>query len=135
VRSTVLIGGEASVGPSSVAMTGADVVHLACHGTFSRENPMFSSLLVGDGPMFVYDLERIDPPPKVVVLSACHAGVHATPTGREILGLTASLLAMGPRAVIAATVPMPDTLATVDVMARLHDRQPRCPLTSSSHVI
>ena len=138
-------------------MTGADVVHLACHGRFSRENPMFSSLLLGDGPMFVYDLERIDPPPKVVVLSACHAGVHATPTGREILGLTASLLAMGPRAVIAATVPIPDTLATVDVMARLHDRlaagvrpadalrdargsrsrrrwrlrQPRCPLTSA----
>ena len=85
--STVLIGAEASVGASSAAMTGADVVHLACHGRFSRENPMFSSLLVGDGPMFVYDLERIDPPPKVVVLSACHAGVHATPTGREILGL------------------------------------------------
>ena len=83
---------------------------------------MFSSLLLDDGPMFVYDLERIDPPPKVVVLSACHAGAHATPTGQEILGLTASLLAMGPRAVIVATVPIPDTLATVDVMARLHDR-------------
>jgi CHAT domain-containing protein len=70
--------------------------------------------------MFVYDLERVAPPPKVVVLSACHAGVHATPTGREILGLTASLLAAGPRAVVAATVPIPDTLGTVDVMARLH---------------
>ena len=120
--STVLTGAEATVGASSLAMTGADVVHLACHGRFSRDNPMFSSLLLGDGPMFVYDLERIDPPPKVVVLSACHAGVHATPTGREILGLTASLLAMGPRAVIAATVPIPDTLGTVDVMGRLHDR-------------
>jgi hypothetical protein len=120
--STVLTGTDANVGASSVAMTGADVVHLACHGRFSRENPMFSSLLLGDGPMFVYDLERIDPPPNVVVLSACHAGAHATPTGHEILGLTASLLAMGPRAVIAATVPIPDTLATVDVMARLHDR-------------
>jgi CHAT domain-containing protein len=81
---------------------------------------MFSSLLLGDGPMFVYDLERIEPAPKVVVLSACHAGAHATPTGREILGLTASLLASGPRAVIAATVPIPDTFATVDMMARLH---------------
>jgi CHAT domain-containing protein len=56
------------------------------------------------------------------VLSACHAGTHATPTGREILGLTASLLASGPRAVIAATVPIPDTFATVDVMVRLHAR-------------
>ena len=112
----------ANVADVSAAMTGADVAHVACHGRLSRENPMFSSLLLSDGPMFVYDLERIEPPPRIVVLSACHAGVHATPTGREILGLTASLLAMGPRAVIAATVPIPDTLATVDVMARLHDR-------------
>ena len=79
-------------------------------GGSPSENPMFSSLLLGDGPMFVYDLERIAPAPGVVVLSACHAGAHATPAGREILGLTASLLAMGPRAVVAATVPIPDTL-------------------------
>jgi tetratricopeptide (TPR) repeat protein len=117
---TLLTGPGATVAAASAAMSGADVVHLACHGRFSSENPMFSSLLLGDGPMFVYDLERIEPAPKVVVLSACHAGAHATPTGREILGLTASLLASGPRAVIAATVPIPDTFATVDVMARLH---------------
>jgi CHAT domain-containing protein len=119
---TVLTGARATVAASSAAMGGADVVHLACHGRFSAENPMFSSLLLGDGPMFVYDLERIEPAPKIVVLSACHAGTHATPTGREILGLTASLLASGPRAVIAATVPIPDTFATVDVMVRLHTR-------------
>ncbi len=118
----VLTGADATVAATSRAMGGADVVHLACHGRFSAENPMFSSLLLGDGPMFVYDLERIEPAPKVVVLSACHAGTHATPTGREILGLTASLLATGPRAVIAATVPIPDTFATVDVMVRLHSR-------------
>jgi tetratricopeptide (TPR) repeat protein len=118
----VYAGAGANVADVSAAMTGADVAHVACHGRLSRENPMFSSLLLGDGPMFVYDLERIEPPPRIVVLSACHAGSHATPTGREILGLTASLLAMGPRAVIAATVPIPDTLATVDVMAELHDR-------------
>ena len=119
---TVLTGAGATVAAASAAMGGADVVHLACHGRFSAENPMFSSLQLGDGPMFVYDLERIEPAPKIVVLSACHAGTHATPTGREILGLTASLLASGPRAVIAATVPIPDTFATVDVMVRLHTR-------------
>jgi tetratricopeptide (TPR) repeat protein len=118
--STVQAGPRASVAAVASAMGAADVVHFACHGRFSAENPMFSSLLVADGPMFVYDLERVAPSPKVIVLSACHAGAHATPTGREILGLTASLLAAGPRAVIAATVPIPDTLGTVDVMVRLH---------------
>jgi tetratricopeptide (TPR) repeat protein len=120
--SAVLTGAGATVAGVGQAMRGCGVAHLACHGRFSSENPMFSSLLVADGPMFVYDLERVAPPPRVVVLSACHAGVHATPTGREILGLTASLLASGPRAVIAATVPIPDTFGTVDVMARLHEQ-------------
>ena len=54
------------------------------------------------------------------MLSACSAGHHATPAGKEILGLTASLLATGPRAVIAATVAVPDTSSTVEFMAELH---------------
>ena len=33
--------------------------------------------------MFVYDLERLSPPPAVVVLSACSAGKHATPAGND----------------------------------------------------
>ena len=101
-------------------MRNVDVAHLVCHGSFSSQNPMFSSLRLADGPMFVYDLERLSPPPAVVVLSACSAGKHATPAGNEILGLAASLLAAGPRAVIAATVAVPDTSSTVDFMKELH---------------
>jgi CHAT domain-containing protein len=113
------VGDRATVGAVEEAMRRVDVVHLVCHGSFSRENPMFSSLRLADGPMFVYDLERFAPP-SVVVLSACSAGTHATPAGTEILGLTASLLAIRTRAVIAATVVVPDTSSTVDVMEELH---------------
>jgi hypothetical protein len=116
----VLAAGEATVGATAEAMHGADVAHLVCHGRFSGDNPMFSSLQLADGPMFVYDLERLARPPRFVVLSACHAGAHAVPAGREVLGLTASLLARGPRAVVAATVPIPDTTSTIDLMAALH---------------
>jgi CHAT domain-containing protein len=95
-------------------MRNADVAHLVCHGNFSSTNPMFSSLRLADGPMFVFDLERLSPPPAVVVLSAC------LPAGNEILGLAASLLAAGTRAVIAAPVAVPDTSSTVDFMNELH---------------
>ena len=117
---TLLAGERATVGAVEEAMRRVDVAHLVCHGSFSSENPMFSSLRLADGPMFVYDLERLSPPPHVVVLSACSAGSHATPAGKEILGLTASLLATGPRAVIAATVAVPDASSTVDFMGELH---------------
>jgi CHAT domain-containing protein len=115
----LLLGEEATVSAADEAMRRVDVAHLVCHGTFSSENPMFSSLRLADGPMFVYDLEQMSPP-SVIVLSACSAGSHATPAGKEVLGLTASLLAVRPRAVIAATVVVPDSPATVDVMRHLH---------------
>jgi CHAT domain-containing protein len=117
---TLLVGEQATVGAVKSEMRRVDVAHLVCHGSFSSGNPMFSSLGLADGPMFVYDLERLSPPPHVVVLSACSAGNHATPAGKEILGLTASLLATGPRAVIAATVAVLDATSTVDFMGELH---------------
>jgi tetratricopeptide (TPR) repeat protein len=117
---TLLAGEQATVADVETAMRGVDIAHLVCHGSFSSGNPMFSSLGLADGPMFVYDLERLSPPPRVVVLSACSAGTHATPAGKEILGLTASLLATGPRAVIAATVAVLDATSTVDFMGELH---------------
>jgi tetratricopeptide (TPR) repeat protein len=117
---TLLVGERATVGAVDEAMRRVDVAHLVCHGNFSSGNPMFSSLRLADGPMFGYDLERLSPPPHVVVLSACSAGHHATPAGKEILGLTASLLATGPRAVIAATVAVLDASSTVEFMGELH---------------
>ena len=119
-HATLLMGERATVGAVEEAMRRVDVAHLVCHGSFSSGNPMFSSLRLADGPMFVYDFERLSPPPHVVVLSACSAGNHATPAGKEILGLTASLLATGPRAVIAATVAVLDASSTVDFMSELH---------------
>jgi hypothetical protein len=116
----LLAGEQATVDSVEEAMRHVEVAHLVCHGSFSSQNPMFSSLQLADGPMFVYDLERLSPPPAVVVLSACSAGNHATPAGKEILGLVASLLAAGPRAVIAATVGVPDASSTVDFMDELH---------------
>jgi CHAT domain-containing protein len=118
---TVIAGGDATVAAVGAAMGGVDVAHLVCHGSFAATNPMFSALGFADGPMFVYDLERLAPPPQVVVLSACSVGSHASPAGNEILGLTAALLAAGPRAVIGATVPVPDSTSTVALMTRLHE--------------
>ncbi len=117
---TLLVGESATVDAVEEAMRRVDVAHLVCHGSFSSGNPMFSSLGLADGPMFVHDLERLSPPPHVVVLSACSAGNHATPAGKEVLGLTASLLATGPRAVIGATVAVLDATSTVEFMSELH---------------
>lgn len=111
---------EPSAEELSAAMDGAGVAHVACHGTLRVDNPLFSSLEVGDGPLTVYDLERLDAVPNVIVLSACDAGMNPTQAGDEIVGLTASLLRMGASAVVANLGLVPDTPDTIGLMKRFH---------------
>ena len=68
------------------ALEGRRLAHVAAHGTFRADNPQFSSLELADGPLTVYDLERIARPPQWIVLSACDAGRSAVHPGRRAHG-------------------------------------------------
>jgi CHAT domain-containing protein len=87
------------------------VVHLAAHGEHHLQNPLFSSLRVGDGPVFAHEMEGQALRATHVVLSACDAGRVSVRRGEEPLGLTASLLALGVPTVVAAGSPVPDAVA------------------------
>ena len=41
------------------ALDGAWIAHIAAHGTFRSDSPLFSSLRLDDGPLTVYDFERL----------------------------------------------------------------------------
>lgn len=101
------------------ALEGASVAHFACHGTVRADNPMFSSLRLADGPLTVYDLERLRRAPEVVVLAACDVGASAVRAGGELLGLVSALMRAGTEAVVASVVPVPDA-AAVGFMTELH---------------
>jgi tetratricopeptide (TPR) repeat protein len=118
---TVLTGARATTVGVMAALEEAELVHLAAHGSFRADSPLFSSVLLADGPLTVYDLERLRRAPSVVVLSACEAAVAAVHDGDELLGTAAALLALGVRSVIAPLMPVPDA-ATIAVMVGLHQR-------------
>lgn len=101
------------------ALEGASVAHFACHGTVRADNPMFSALRLADGPLTVYDLERLRRAPEVVVLAACDVGASAVRAGGELLGLVSALMRAGTEAVVASVVPVPDA-ASVGFMTELH---------------
>jgi hypothetical protein len=101
------------------ALDGADLAHLAAHGRFRSDNPLFSSLQLADGPLTVYDLERLDRAPQVMVLSACESGLSVVHPGNELMGLTAAVLALGARALVASVFPVPDA-ATRPLMLAFH---------------
>ena len=47
-------------------ISGAQLVHVAAHGRHQRENPLFSSIRLADGPVVGYDLDRVPDPPQQV---------------------------------------------------------------------
>lgn len=119
-RPLTLSGREATVAAVMRALDGATVAHLACHGHFRSDSPLFSSLELADGPLNAYELQRLRRPPKLIVLSACDLGTSDTRPGDELLGIAAALIGMGTRTIIASVVPVPDAGAK-RLMISLHE--------------
>ena len=115
----VLDGADATVAASLAALDGAALAHVAAHGHFREDSPLFSSLTLADGPLLVHDLQRLHRPPHRVVLSACESGVMQPVGDQELLGLAAALLSMGTAGVVSSLAEVDDA-ATVEVMVALH---------------
>src|SRR5262249_58458645 len=73
------------------AMDGARLVHIAAHGSFRSDNPLFSSLSVADGPLTVHELERLGSAPRLLVLSACESGLSDVQSGDELMGFATAV--------------------------------------------
>ncbi len=116
---TVLKGRAATVGDVCTALDGARLAHIAAHGRFRADNPLFSRLQLADGPLTVYDLEALERAPRTIVLSACESGLSDVRPGDELMGLTAAMFALGAQSMIASVVPVPDA-ATRPFMLDLH---------------
>jgi CHAT domain-containing protein len=123
-NAALLAGSEARVSAVLSALDGAHLAHLAAHGVPRADNPLFTSLRLADGPLTVYDLERLERAPLRVVLSACDMGRPDMRPGEEMLGLAAALLAVGSQSLVASVVGVPDE-AAVPVMVALHRRLAR----------
>jgi tetratricopeptide (TPR) repeat protein len=116
---TVLAGSEATAEKVLYALDGAWLGHIAAHGNFRADSPLFSSLHMHDGPLTVYDFEQLHRAPYRLVLSSCDSGVLAPAGANELLGLVSSLLPLGTAGIVAAIVPLNDQ-AVVPMMVDLH---------------
>jgi hypothetical protein len=114
-----LAGRRATVEACLDGMDGAEVAHVAAHGVFRADSPLFSSLQLADGPLTGFDLLRLRRAPRLVILSACESGVPSVHPGDELLGLAAALLSTGTAAVVCTAVPIPDRVA-LSLMVALH---------------
>jgi tetratricopeptide (TPR) repeat protein len=116
----VLRRGTATVEAALAALDGAGLAHVAAHGHFRKDSPLFSSLDLDDGPLTVHDFERLGAAPYRVVLSACDSGVMRPVGAGELLGLGAALLSLGTASLVSSVAEVDDA-ATVPAMLRLHE--------------
>lgn len=108
---TVLVGAAATSDEVAVVAQRVDLLHVSAHGRHSADNPLFSGVLLADGPWFGYDVDQLPVVPTVVLLSACEVGRSAVRWGQEALGMSQAWLHAGVRCVVAAPASVDDSLA------------------------
>jgi tetratricopeptide (TPR) repeat protein len=82
--------------------SGRDLLHLACHGTFRTDNPLFSALQLADGWLTAADLLSMDLNGALVTLSACESGRSHVTGGDELIGFSRAALAAGASSVVVS---------------------------------
>lgn len=92
-----------------------DILHLACHGQFRPDNPLFSNLHLADGFVTVRDICSQKLNANLVTLSACETGLNKVFAGDEILGLARGFLSAGADSLVLSLWTVSDE-ATTEMM-------------------
>ncbi len=71
------------------------LLHIATHGVYRQDNPMFSGIRLGDGYLNLFDLYQMQLNVNLVALSGCATGMNFVAAGDELLGLQRGLFCAG----------------------------------------
>jgi CHAT domain-containing protein/Tfp pilus assembly protein PilF len=75
-------------------------IHVATHGHFRQDNPLFSGVRLSDAYLDVYDLYHLRLPAELITMSGCATGLNVLAKGDELLGLERGLLYAGAQALL-----------------------------------
>jgi CHAT domain-containing protein len=111
-ESQLFLGGAAGHRVLREAGPSSRVIHIATHGRFRADNPMFSAIRLGDGYLTLYDLNRFRLPAELVTLSGCSTGLNVVAKGDELLGLVRGMLHAGVRTLLLSLWDVQDRSTT-----------------------
>lgn len=106
-----LLEAAATLDSVQQGMAGCDLIHLAMHGDFRPDNPLFSGLLLADGWLTTLDIFGLRLRASLVTLSACQTGRHVVAGGDELLGLMRAFLSAGASSLLLTHWPVEDQSA------------------------
>ena len=85
------------------------VLHVATHGSFRPDNPMFSGIALGDGYLHLYELYQMRLNAELLAFSGCATGLNVISAGDELLGLVRGALYAGARSLLLTLWDVNDT--------------------------
>src|SRR5215469_12953163 len=94
-RSSLHLGEEATSSLLRAKGLTSGLLHIATHGIYRQDNPMFSGIRLGDGYLNLYDLYQMRLNARLVTLSGCATGMNFVAAGDELLGLQRGLFCAG----------------------------------------
>jgi CHAT domain-containing protein/tetratricopeptide (TPR) repeat protein len=97
------------------------LLHIATHGTYRQDNPMFSGIRLGDGYLNLYDLYQMRLSARHVTLSGCATGMNFVAAGDELLGLQRGLFCAGAASLLLSLWDVHDR-STADLMQSFYKR-------------
>jgi CHAT domain-containing protein len=94
-QSTLCVGNEATSSMLREKGPQTGLLHIATHGVYRQDNPMFSGIRLGDGYLNLFDLYQMRLNSNLVALSGCATGMNFVAAGDELLGLQRGLFYAG----------------------------------------
>jgi len=106
-------------------------IHIAAHASRSSENPLFSRILMADGPYFPFDLFSVGVNARLVTLSGCQTAAPGLYYGNSF-SLARAFYQAGGQQVLASLWPVADEV-TERFMVTFYSNLKRCGSVTSSY--
>lgn len=119
LQGTSLLEDEATRANLEAHAGAARVIHLATHGEFRPDAPLFSTLYLADGPLTATDVFNLELNASLVTLSACQSGASAVGGGDELVGFSRAFLYAGAASLLMSLWRVEDQ-ATAQLMDRFY---------------
>jgi CHAT domain-containing protein len=118
-RSVLVQGQQADKAAFFESAPRSRYLHIATHGDFRHDNPMFSSVRLADGPLSFYDVFDLHLDAELVTLSACNTGINELAPGDELCGLMRGFLYAGAPSLVVSLWAVNDR-STADIMRNFY---------------
>lgn len=118
-HAAVYLDSDATLERLQEGASGHGCIHLACHGLFRADNPLFSALKLGNGWLTAAQATQLKLDNSLIVLSGCETGVSPVLQGDEFLGLLRAFLGAGAATVVVSQWLVQDR-TTAQLMSHFH---------------